>query len=179
MGPPFGRLPMCHILGVTPEAQDMEAAFQGSVPSSVEVLKVGRNELNQVRDSLKGPAGDLDLVTLGCPFYGIEDLKAVARLLRGKRVNPNVQLWIWTDAATRSVASRMNLVQQIEKAGGSVLTDTCAVTCPMDQCDHSFRNVMTDSIKEMAFYRQSGKYNVSLGTTEACIEAAVKGKVEP
>ncbi len=179
MGPPYGSVPMAHVLGITPEALDMKSAFQGEPSADVETLVVGRKELDEVYAMFNSEiAEELDLVTLGCPFYCIEDLKEAASLLRGRRVHPKVQLWIWTDEATKSVAGRMGLVRDIEEAGGFVLTDTCSVCCPMDQCAHGFKNTMTDSVKESGFYLRSRTFTSSVGTMEECIEAAIAGRRE-
>ena len=155
----------------------MKSAFQGKTSSNAETLVFGRKELRQAYEMFSDTAQkSLDLVSLGYPFYCLEDLKEVAGLLRGKRVHSEVQLWIWTDEASRSVGERMGIVQDIEAAGGYVLTDTCSVAPPINKCGYGFKNVMTDSLKESGFHLRSGHISSFVGSMEKCIEAAIAGK---
>ena len=60
-------------MGVTPEAQTAEAAFQNHVPEEKftigpEVLQAAQNELSTVRE------GIIDGIILGCPHYSIDKL---------------------------------------------------------------------------------------------------------
>jgi len=177
VGPPFGKIPMVHIEGVTPEAPNLKMAFHGKLPKEVETLVVGRKQLEEARATVSNSKSEkVDLVSLGCPHYSIEDLKEVARALSGEKVHPEVQLWIWTDYTTRTIAEQMGLLEIIEKAGGSLLTDTCAMACPLDRCSYAFKNIVTDSVKTAGFISQGGKIGVYLGSLKECIESATSGK---
>ncbi|MEK6672897.1 MAG: aconitase X [Nitrospirota bacterium] len=177
VGPPFGKIPMLHIEGVTPEAPSLKAAFHGKIPKDVETIVVGRQQLEEARVMVStSKSKKIDLVTLGCPYYCIEDIKEVAGLIEGKKIHPEVQLWMWTDAGTRTVAENMGLLSIIEKAGGHILTDTCAMACPLDQCSQGFKNIVTDSAKTAGFISQGGRIGVYMGSMEECIETALSGK---
>lgn len=177
VGPPFGKIPMVHVEGVTPEAPNLETAFHGKIPKDIETIVVGRQQLEEARTMVcNGKSEKVDLVTLGCPYYCMEDLKEVAQVLKGKRVHTEVQFWIWTDYATRTIAEKMGLLEVIEKAGGCLLTDTCAMACPLDKCGHNFKTIVTDNVKTAAYMVKGGKIETYLGNLNQCIEAATSGK---
>jgi len=177
VGPPFGKIPMVHIEGVTPEASNLKMAFHGKIPKEVETLVIGRRQLEEARAMVSsGHSEKVDLVTLGCPHYSIEDLKEVAQALEGKKVHGAIQLWVWTDYATRAMAENMNLLEVIEKAGGCVLTDTCAMACPLDKCGYNFKTIVTDNVKTAAYLVKGEKIETYLGNISQCIEAAISGK---
>ncbi|MDW8467733.1 MAG: aconitase X [Burkholderiales bacterium] len=41
---------------------------------------------------------------LSCPHYSLEQLREVCRLLAGRHIHPDVELWIFTPRAIRSPA---------------------------------------------------------------------------
>jgi predicted aconitase len=177
VGPPFAKIPLVHVLGVTPEAQTIEAAFHGKVPQDPETIVVGRKHLREARDTVSNVgSGTVDLVSLGCPQYSLEELKEVAHALSGKRVHPHVQLWVWTDRATRTAAKAEGLVDTVEQAGGHVLADSCTVVCALDHSGYSFETMATDNVKTAGFMIKEGKFHTYLGDVLECIEAAVTGR---
>jgi len=177
VGPPFGKIPMVHVEGVTPEAPNLEAAFQGKPPKDVQTVVVRRQQLEEARAMVSNAKSEkVDLVTVGCPHYCMEDLKELAQALKGKRVHPQVQFWAWTDYATRNTAEEMGLLEIIERAGGCLLTDTCAMACPLDKCGHEFKTIVTDNVKTAGYMVKGGKIDTYLGNLTQCIEAAISGK---
>ena len=41
---------------------------------------------------------------LGCPHYTIEQIWEVSRLLEGRKISPNSELWIFTPRQTKALA---------------------------------------------------------------------------
>lgn len=117
---------MYHIPGFTPEAPTAEAAFGGNRPR--EVFRFGPRELRETYENLNATARDpdVDFVMLGCPHYSIEQIWEVCRLLQGKRVHENTELWIFTPRATRQIADQNGYTRIIEEAGGHLMSDTCS-----------------------------------------------------
>ena len=60
-----GNVPMYHIVGVTPEAPTLEAAFQGA-PSGDTVV-VTASDLAEEQQMLSAEGGPIDFALLGCP----------------------------------------------------------------------------------------------------------------
>ena len=55
---------------------------------------------------------------LGCPHNSDRADLAIARLLDGKQLQPNTQLWVLTPRAIREVADRSGYTNMIADAGG-------------------------------------------------------------
>ncbi len=61
------------------------------------------------------------MVALGCPHCLAEELRLIARLLQGKKVQK--ELWVCT--ARKIAEAHPRLVAAIEKRGARVFCDTC------------------------------------------------------
>ena len=87
--------------GITPEAPTVEAAFGGRLPSAVHY---GARERREVYETLndQGRSTDVDFVLLGCPHASIDQIRAAARALDGKRLHSGTQLWIMTPRALKA-----------------------------------------------------------------------------
>ncbi len=175
LGPPWSGAPMLHLEGITPEAR--EGAFGPLDWTSLEAVTVDTAAMERVRTELNGKdGGPIDLVALGCPQYSVQEIAAVANRLKTRKVKDGIQLWIWTDAATRAKAEQAGAVQIIAAAGGHVLADTCGcAACPVGRSDFGFRSVATDSTKSCGFLASTG-LKMHLGSLDECIDAAVSGQ---
>ncbi len=170
-----GSVALYHMVGITPEARTMEEAFGGRPP--VERLRVGRQEIARILDQMStGEGGPVDVVGVGCPHASIDQMRRYAALLDGKRVHPGVQLWVCTNSVVEEMARRMGYVQVIERAGGRLMVGTCHNDCPLGAW--GFRRLATDSGK-FAYYTPTTVGSECVFTsTEACIQAALTGRVE-
>ncbi|MGC9335489.1 MAG: aconitase X [Anaerolineae bacterium] len=160
-----GAVALYHVEGVTPEAKAGNCLAPDARTLVFDDLMPGYRALN-------GPAEDIDLVSLGCPHAGLEEIRAVAAYLDGRRAK--AELWITAARATRDAAERAGLVASIEAAGGRIVADTCMVVAPIDEL--GFRTLATNSAK-MAFYApaHSGLV-VRFGPLEQCLRAALTGR---
>jgi hypothetical protein len=166
-----GAVSMFYIPGFTVEAQTVEEAFQGDVPT--DNITVTTAELKQTWEELQTTSGKIDFVMLGCPHYTLKQVEEAARLLEGKKIHGGVSFWICASATTKTLAKRMGYVDTIEKAGGNVVIDTCID----EPCWTVYKDKvgMTDSPK-CAYYRRFK--DVVVAGLEDCVEAAVRGKYE-
>ena len=159
-----GAVALYHVEGLTPEA----AAFRpgGDAPRLV------IDDLAPGYAALNGPAGRIDLVSLGCPHASLAEIEAIAACLDGRRVT--AALWVTTARATRQAAEGAGLLARIEASGGRLVADTCLVVAPVAEL--GFRTMATNSAK-MALYAPSHSgLSVRFGTMEQCLEAAVTGR---
>lgn len=178
-----GSVTLYHIVGVTPEARTLEEAFQGQPPLAVHDVTV--RDLGAVYDKLRtiAPGEHIDFVTLGCPHYNLEQLRAVAARLAGARVAEGVRFWVCTNRMTRKQAQYSGYVQAIEAAGALVVADTCPVESHMRQstCREyglSVPNVqamVTDSAKMARYVGDLIGCQTALCSTEQCIAAGLSG----
>ena len=78
-----GAYGMYHILGVTPEAPDMETAFGGKEPERKVVIT--NDDMAEILKeiSLEGNR-PIDFVMFGCPHFTLEEVKHIAEKIKGK-----------------------------------------------------------------------------------------------
>ena len=169
-----GGVEMYHIVGVTPEAGTLPAAFAGAPPR--ETLVYGPAERRAVYDRLNANARnpDVDYVMLGCPHAALEQLREAAALLDGKRVSTNVSLWIFTSRAVRTEADAMGYTDAIARAGGVVMTDTCSAFA--QALPPGTRVAALDSAKQAHYLPAILGIEAWFGSTRDCIDAAITGR---
>jgi predicted aconitase len=168
---------MFHVVGVTPEAPTVDAAFGGKKPVAKIVL--GKKEVKKAYEELTSATEEkVDMVRLGCPHCGIQELAYIAKLLNGRKVHRNTQLVIATGRVIGELAKRMGIIDEIENAGGVVLLDTCCNRNHQVGLD-SFVLATSDAAPcFLCGFRSKGAVKVWYGKTADCINAAVKGKWE-
>ncbi|MDR2945825.1 MAG: aconitase X catalytic domain-containing protein [Candidatus Adiutrix sp.] len=167
---------ICHIVGLTPEAPSLAAAFQGEDPAAYPEIRLSRADLAETYDAACDPGrGPVDLVSLGCPHYDIYQLQDVARLLDGRRIAPGVTLQVWTTLAVKALADYNGFTAAIEKAGGSLYTASCPVTIKSDYLA-SFRGAVFDSLKQITSARLNLRGAAYYATAAQAVDAACSGE---
>lgn len=176
--PVSGGVSMCHIVGVTPEAPNVEEALGHRKPR--QEIAVGPRELQQAWEKLHTAERDeVDVVCIGCPHCTMREVREIAGLLSGKKKAERVRLWVSTNEAVYAVAKRMGLVDAIEEAGGLVVTDLCIMAFPFGSMDVPATTVASNSARA-AHYHSRGVGGSGVGTlygsVEHCIDAAITGR---
>ena len=128
----------------------------------------------------------VDFVTLGCPHYGLEQLRYVAGMMRRKKVAEGVRFWVCTNRITRRQAEALGYVKDIEGAGALVVADTCPVESHMRQStcrEYGLKTpnveaMVTDSVKMARYCGDLIGCKTALTDTEACIRTALAGRWE-
>src|SRR5580765_9050521 len=102
-----GGVELYHIVGITPEASTLEAAFGPNTP--IETFRYGRAERKRTYEAINSSAKDpnVDYVMLGCPHAALEQIEEASRLLEGRRISANTALWIFTSRAVREQADAL------------------------------------------------------------------------
>jgi predicted aconitase len=120
-----GGVELYHMPGITPEAPTAEAAFGGR--AAPRAVRFGPAERRAVYETLnnQGTSTDVDFVLLGCPHASIDQIRAAAKALDGRRLHSGSQLWIMAPRALKDVADRSGYTAVIEGAGGRILADSC------------------------------------------------------
>jgi predicted aconitase len=175
-----GAVALCHIIGVTPDAQTLEQAFGKRKP--IETVVVGKKEIEEVWKKLNTTnSAEIDLVILGCPHLTIPELKELAKLLEGRRLRDGKRMWLSAGQQVLALAAKMGLTDPIEKAGVLILTGVCnGPSTPWNQLEDKPRVVATNSAKAAHYiYTASGRtINVRYGNTEDCINSVLTGRFE-
>ncbi|KAA2314967.1 DUF521 domain-containing protein [Pseudooceanicola sediminis] len=168
-----GGVEMYHLPGKTPEARDSAEAF--GTREAEETFVYDAAARKRMYENLQSATDDkVDFIMLGCPHNSIEQVGRIAHLLDGKRLHPDVRLWVHTPRAIRSVAERSGYVALIEAAGGQVMSDTCpAISRSLPE---GTRVIATDSAKQAHYLPAIANVQGWFGSVEACIDAGLSGR---
>jgi predicted aconitase with swiveling domain len=163
-----------HLVGVTPEAPTLEAAFQGRVPARK--VDITMRELRAAREALTTAEGDrLDMVVLGSPHFSLAEFAQLARLAEGQRTHPDVRFLVTSSRGMVQLARRAGYLDVLEGFGGQVTVDTCILATPMLPAD--VRLLMTNSAKYAYYAPGMLDTQVTFGSLEDCVRSAVRGRV--
>ncbi|GAA3907989.1 aconitase X catalytic domain-containing protein [Sphingomonas limnosediminicola] len=180
--------PMLHLMGITPESPTLEAAFKGNMPKNPERYKVTMDDIIEMYQYLNnlapapGPdrAKPVDIVIVGCPHATFDEVREVARLIKGKKVKEGVQLWVQTDTPTYFMAQQYGDTKAIEDAGGKIYHQTCMAMTPFR---HYPENIViaTSSFKYVKLGAGFGSEGTTwiYGNPESIVMAAVTGVFTP
>ncbi|HEY4700111.1 MAG TPA: aconitase X, partial [Nitrososphaerales archaeon] len=164
-----GGVAMYHVEGATPEASLADV-------KGLEELRFTSSELASTYEKLSTlKSGNVDVVAIGCPHASLNEMKKIAESIKGRKVNKNTKLWVFTSVGTRLMAERFGYLGTILKAGGEVYTDCCMVVAPVEEL--GFKTMAVNSAKAAVYGPSTSKVDVIFGTTGRCLEIAVKGHV--
>ena len=171
----YGSAPLFHMTGVTPEAPDLASVFDGPPPASV---ALGEADVESFYASFGRHEDKVDVVVFAAPQLSLVELREVARGLEGKRVHPHTALLIATSPEIKSAADRMGITATIEAAGATLLRGVCFYQMYARELARAngWTNLLSNSAKLVNIISGYG-YRPVLATTEACIEAAVRGRM--
>lgn len=133
----------CPLLHVVEGDEPPHADYQG-------YLTFGQTELSRRYEELR-PNSPVSLIVLGCPQASIGELRAIAGLLRGRRVTAEPApgapppLWVFTSATSKAIAERTGLADVIRSSGALFLENTCPEVVPYDQS--WVKHILTNSMK--------------------------------
>jgi predicted aconitase len=169
-----GAVALLHLVGVTPEAPTVEAAFQGRTPERTidfdrDAIRAGWRELTT------STTDRLDLVVLGSPHFSLAEFRRLAPLVSGRRRNPKVELVVTTSRIMAALARADGLLDPLEAFGGQVMVDSCVLTMPMSGL--TTKTLMTNSAKYAYYSPGLLGTAVAFGRIEDCIDSAVAGHV--
>ena len=165
---------LCHIVGVTPEAPTLDAAFQGRAPGVTHV--VGMSELRAARAELTTATGETpDLVLLGSPHFSLAEFRQLAPLLDGQTRHPGVRFLVTTSRAVVALAEHAGLLDPLRRFGGQLTVDTCPLATPM--LPPEIRTLMTNSAKYAYYAPGLLDTQVIYGSLADCVRSAVEGRV--
>ncbi len=166
-----GAVTIYHIVGVTPEAPTIEAAFGGRSPERT--VTITDQDLKETHRHLSKPPGKIDFVMMGCPHLTISQVQKIAAMVKGRRLAS--ELWVSVSSYTKEMAGRMGLLQEIEEAGGHVVADTCID----EPCWHHLAGKVgaTDSPK-CAYYATRRDMSFVIRSLEECVESALRGEAK-
>ena len=93
-----------------------------------EVITFGKGEAITIMDEIN-TSEDGNIITLGSPQLGINELNFLANLLKGK--NFTKRCMIFCPRAIYNQAEKSGLIGKIERAGGEFICDSCTCLTPL------------------------------------------------
>lgn len=166
-----GAVSMYHIVGITPEAPTLEAAFGGNEVKHK--IRITDADLKATRERLCREPGKIDFAMFGCPHLNIAQVETIAKTVGERRFA--VDFWVLTSSLTRELADRMGYLDVIRRAGGHIIADTC-IDVPPCWKPYYNRVGVTDSPK-CAYYNEIRGIKFIIRPLEECVEAAIAGEV--
>jgi len=134
---------------------------------NAETKDIKRTTQNLTTTSTQKP----DLVFVGCPHCSLNEIKQVADLIGNRKVKNGTEFWVCTSRYIREKAGKC--VEKIEKSGGHVIADTCAVVTWTDKL--GIKTIMTNSAKTAYYAPTLNKAETILAPLKKCLETAFKG----
>jgi len=169
-----GAVALYHMVGFTPEAHTLDAAFLGRIPELA--IELGMEEFRTAYRHLSTAKDDkLDMVVLGSPHFSVAEFRKLAPLLQGQTRHENVEFLVTCSRAVRMIAGELGLLHSLRAFGGRITVDTCPLASPM--LPERIKCLMTNSAK-YAYY-SPGLLNteVTYARLEDCIHSAIEGRV--
>lgn len=178
-GASAGGVAMFHVVGVTPEAPDLESACGSATPT--ETWAVTTDDLVEQRRRLSTARGThLDAVSIGTPHASLNEIASLATELQRQctgqqRVHGGIDFYISTGRTVFAQAQTEGLVAAIERRGVRFVTDTCTYVTPVLR--PGTRTVMTNSGKWAHYAPGNLGIDVVMASLRECVASALGGKV--
>ena len=168
-----GGIGLFHLVGLTPEAPTAQMAFQGW--TGYKTHTVTPADLLALKETLcTAQDSRVDYVIMGCPHYSVSELRRVAQLIQGRKVNPATTVWVMTSDAQHYIAQQSGILKILQDAGIFVVRDACPMNAALDW---SGKTVMTDSGKVAQYAPAVNHVTIHMGTAAECMDAAVNGRI--
>ncbi len=171
----FGGHAMFHLVDVTPEASNLEAACGGSVPTERHTMT--RTDLDAVYRASSFGDDPLDLVVFAAPQLAIAEVFEIVEYLGNRRVNDSTKMILAVDPQVRLQADAAGITERLAALGGEFSTGTCFYPeAPLMREATGWRTLATNSAKLVNTLSASG-YQCALRRMSDCVDAAVSGRL--
>lgn len=166
----FGSTALFHLLGITPEAQRLSDVGG----DKLEVThRVGESDIRALKKSYAVDS-DIDVVVFSAPQLSLYELRDLAALCKGR--NFKRPLLAITSPQVKPDCDRFGYTEQIESAGGSVLSGMCFYQSYAREMSETkgWKRLATNSAKLVNILGGYG-YVPMLASMQACVQAAETG----
>ncbi len=171
----YGSVPLFHIEGVTPEADDLRTLFDRTPPDAE---RIGAADVEGFYAAMGRHPEQVDVVAMAAPQLSLLEMQHVADLIRGRCVHESTDFVIATAPEIKSACDRLGITQALEDAGIIVLQGVCFYQMYARETGEAngWRKLVSNSAKLVNIIQGYG-YEPVLATTEACVDAAVHGRM--
>jgi len=123
-----------------------------------EKISFGKKEAKKVMDELN-TAEEGDIITLGSPQLGMNELDLLARLSEGKKFRK--RCIIFCSRAIHDQAAKIGLAGKLESSGAEFMCDSCTCLTPYVS-NEKYDSVVSNSVKGAYYLNNSNKVKVAL-----------------
>lgn len=156
-----GAVALIHVLNITPEAKDLNEAFQYDKPE--EIIEINMKDLKEVREKYSTEWTQTPQnISIGCPQLSEEEVINVLKKLKGKKILQNINFWICTNKKVKELMKKSEF-NDILISSGVKITSLCPLLTPLP------RPLTTNSAKT-CFYSHASYRNI-----DECIKIATEG----
>lgn len=170
-----GSVALFHVVGRTPEAPTLAAAFHGHSPELV--IPVTLADLRQVREQLSTVKdGPIQVVALGSPHFSLAEFAQLLPLITVFPPHPQVEFIVCTNRFILAQLQQRGWLTQLEASGVQLIVDSCVVVAPMVKAQIGV--LMTNSGKFAHYTPGNIGLQLVYGNVEACVLSAHHGSVQ-
>ena len=132
--------------------------FVDEESDGTEKVDFGKEEMQKIHDELN-TSDKGDLITLGSPQLGLEEISDLSNMLKGKSFQKRCM--IFCSRAVQNQARNLDYTKEIERAGGEILSDCCTCLTPLIDTNE-VDSVITNSVKGAYYLKNSTGVDVNL-----------------
>ncbi|HZN86090.1 MAG TPA: aconitase X catalytic domain-containing protein [Burkholderiales bacterium] len=171
----YGSMGMFHFVGETPEAPSLEAALGGRAPA--ERMVITDADLERAYGGYRLGDGDARLVVFSGPQQSLLEMKQLAALFAGRRVQAGASCIVTTNGAVLAQSRALGYAASLEAAGVTILEGVCFYILqnltPM-RLANRWTNMVSNSAKIVNIIG-AHRFNTILRRTRDCVDIACTG----
>lgn len=135
-----------------------------------EKVDFDKKEMQEVYDELN-TTDSSDLITLGSPQLGLEELSDLSNMLKNKSFKKRCM--VFCPRAIQNQAKKLGYTGELERAGCEILSDCCTCLTPLIDKEN-VDGVTTNSIKGAYYLKNSNGVDVNLKPLSKIIQEETK-----
>jgi predicted aconitase len=173
----YGSMAMFHMVGVTPEAQTRDTAFQGHKPQ--ESMIVTDADIQAIYDGYRYKDAAANIVVFSGPQLSLFEMQSLAELFEGRKVATGMAAVVTTNHMVYSDAKRLGYVDTLEKAGVTIMQGVCFYILQRlskIREENGWTNLISNSGK-LVNTITAHRFNTVLRRTRDCVEIACTGRL--
>jgi predicted aconitase len=173
----YGSMAMFHMVGVTPEAPSLEAAFGGN--EATDEMVITDADLERVYAGYDLNDGSATLVVFSGPQLSLFEIKDLSERFAGRTVRRGTQVFVTTPSSVKSCARRLGYLAVLEAAGVVVLEGVCFYilqNLSAMRVANGWTNLISNSAKIVNVIG-AHRFNAILRRTQQCVDIACTGEL--
>ncbi|MBT8039584.1 MAG: DUF521 domain-containing protein [Xanthomonadales bacterium] len=171
-----GAVALFHLVGVTPEAADLDEAMGGR-STSPEHCVISASEVRGVPRRLCAAreGAPVAAMCVGTPHFSLDEFRRLAGMVAGRHAAPGVRVLVSTSREVRAEAEVAPWFEAIDAFGIEIIMDTCTYLLPARMPAAGV--VVTNSAKWAHYAPATIDRRPVLMSLERCVRCAEKGEV--